>query len=95
MKDTPILMTYDFWINSQFSIVKFTGGLKINGEYYCLAFEQKNKDTPDLLRYDWMKVYKKLGREKTIKLINNGTTIDVAKGMIKAMKERENLPKLF
>ena len=39
----------------------------------------------------WAPVYKALGRDRTIKLINNGTSLEVAKQMIKAKDEVEQL----
>ena len=90
MEQTPILMTYEYWANSQLSIARHTGGLKINGVFYMIISEHSNRYTPDLLRYDWVPVYTKLGREKTIGLIKNGTTIDVAKKIIKTMKPKKN-----
>ena len=93
MKEMPILITYESWANSQLSIARYSGGMNINGKEYLLISEQSNKYTPDLLRYDWVPVYTKLGREKTIGLINNGTSLKVAKEMMKVNKEE--LPKLF
>lgn len=88
----PILMTYETWANSQLSIARHTGGLKIDGVFYMIISEYSNRYTPDLLRFDWVPVYTKLGREKTIVLINNGTSLSVAKQMIKVKKEE--LPNL-
>lgn len=93
MTKIPILMAYDYWINSQFSVAKYTGGVRINGDNYILAFSPTSKQKPDLLRETWLPIYKKLGREKTIKLIQNGTTLKVAKEMTRIKKE--DLPKLF
>ena len=76
----PILMAQEYWMNSQFSIAKHTGALKINGHLYVVY-------GTDLIREDWLPVLKKLGRERTIGLIKNGTSLEVAKAMIKAMKE--------
>lgn len=84
MNEIPILMTYEFWANSPFSIARHTGGMRINGHDYLLVSEHSNRYTPDLLRSDWKQVYAKLGRERTIGLIKNGTTAKVAKGMIKS-----------
>jgi hypothetical protein len=67
--------------------------MKINGKDYLLISEHSNRYTPDLLRFDWVPIYTKLGRKKTIGLINNGTSLSVAKQMIKVNKEE--LPKLF
>lgn len=76
----PIFMTQDYWMNSQFSIAKHTGALNINGHLYVVY-------GTDLIREDWLPVLKKLGRERTIGLIKNGTSLEVAKAMIKVMKE--------
>ena len=93
MNETPILITYESWANSYLSTARHTGGVEISRVYYMLISEHSNRYTPDLLRYDWVPVYKKLGREKTIGLINNGTSLSVAKQMIKVNKEE--LPKFF
>ena len=76
----PIFMTQDYWMNSQFSIAKHTGALNINGRLYVVY-------GTDLILEDWLPVLKKLGRERTIGLIKNGTSLEVAKAMIKVMKE--------
>ena len=83
-------MTYECWANSQFSVARYTGGLRINGHDYILAFEHENRYTPDLLRADWQTIYQKLGRHKTIGLIKNGTTLNVAKQILKTMKPKKN-----
>ena len=92
MKEMPILITYERWANSQLSIARHSGGMNINGKEYLLISEHSNRYTPDLLRFDWVPVYTKLGREKTIGLINNGTSLSIAKQMIKVKKEE--LPNL-
>ena len=93
MKEVPILITYESWANSQLSIAHHTGGMIINGKDYIIICENGNRYTPDLLRFDWEPVYRRLGREKTIGLIKNGTSLKVAKEMMKVNKEE--LPKLF
>lgn len=85
MNKIPIIYTYESWANSQLSIARHTGGMKINGVFYMLISEHSNRYTPDLLRYDWVPVYTKLGRKKTIGLIQNGTSVKVAKEIVKAM----------
>lgn len=83
---TPILMEEGYWMNSQFSVARFYGGIKFNGEVYFIV-PPKN----DLLLKDWVPVYKKLGRERTIGLIKNGTSLDVAKEMLKMRDNVEQL----
>lgn len=36
--------------------------------------------------HEWLTIVETLGREKTIGLINNGTTLDVAKQMCRQLK---------
>ena len=33
----PILMTEDYWANSQFSVVRYTGSMKWNGVVYVIC----------------------------------------------------------
>ena len=86
----PLIITYDCWYNSQLSVIAPFGGVKINGVDYCLISDHTNYGYPDLLHVDWLPVYKKLGREKTIGLIKNGTSLKVAKDIIKTMKPKKN-----
>ena len=77
-------MPAEFWMNSQLSIAKYSGGIKIDGVQYVVV-------GTDLLRKDWIPVYTKLGRERTIGLIKNGTSLKVAKEMIKAKDDVEQI----
>ena len=36
----PLLMTEDYWMNSQFSIARFYGGMTLNGREYILVDKQ-------------------------------------------------------
>lgn len=71
-------------MNSQLSVARHYGGIKIDGVQYVVV-------GTDLLRKDWIPVYKKLGRERTIGLIKNGTSLKVAKEMIKQKDDVEQL----
>lgn len=79
-----ILMPAEFWMNSQLSVARHYGGIKIDGVQYVVV-------GTDLLRKDWVPVYNKLGRERTIGLIKNGTSLDVAKEMLKMRDNVEQL----
>lgn len=83
---TPILIKEGYWMNSQLSVARFYGGIKFNGEEYVIV-PPKN----DLLLKKWVPVYKKLGRERTIGLIKNGTSLKVAKEIIKQKDDVEQL----
>ena len=82
----PILIEEAYWMNSQLSVARFYGGIKFNGEEYVIV-PPKN----DLLLSKWVPVFKALGRERTVKLIKNGTSLKVAKQMIKAKDDVEQL----
>ena len=73
-------------MNSQLSVARFYGSIKFNGEEYVLV-PPKN----DLLLSKWVPVFKALGRERTVKLIKNGTSLEVATKMIKAKDDVEQL----
>ena len=73
-------------MNSQLSVARFYGGIKFNGEEYVIV-PPKN----DLLLFKWVPVYKALGRERTVNLIKSGTSLEVAKQMIKAKDDVEQL----
>ena len=78
MSEFPIFMTADYWMNSQLSLARYSGCIRLNGQEYIVVGKEK-----DLVRKDWIPVLKKLGRERTIGIIKNGTSLDVAKRMIK------------
>ena len=86
MNKTAIIIEEGYWMNSQLSVARFYGGIKFNGEEYVIV-PPKN----DLLLTKWVSVYKKLGRERTIGLIKNGTSLKVAKEMIKQKGNVEQL----
>lgn len=84
MTKTPILIMSDYWMNSQLSVARFYGGIKFNGEEYVIV-PPKN----DLILSKWVPVYKKLGRDKTIKLIKEG--VDLKEVMAKINVEQLKL----
>lgn len=79
MNEFPIFMIADYWMNSQLSLARYSGCIRLNGQEYIVVGKEK-----DLVLKDWVSVLKKLGRERTIGLIKNGTTAKVAKAMIKS-----------
>lgn len=82
-------MTANYWLNTQLSIAKHTGAIKLDSYVYQVMGS-------DLIREDWLPIYCTLGRERTIGLLENGTTLDVAKQMCEQIKQlRENQLKLF
>lgn len=55
-----ILMTEEYWANSQFSIARHYGGIKISGVYYIIV----NKEGKDV--FECSVEAEKQGREKAI-----------------------------
>lgn len=56
----PLVMAEDFWANSQFSIARYYGRIKISGNEYIIV----NKDGKDIFECSYEA--KKAGREKAI-----------------------------
>lgn len=82
----PILIEEGYWMNSQLSVARFYGGIKFYGEEYVIV-PPKN----DLLLSKWVPVFKALGRDRTVELIKNGTSLEMAKQIIKAKDNVEQL----
>lgn len=56
----PILITEEYWANSQFSVVRYTGGMQMNGVHYIIC----NKEGKDI--YECSLEAEKAGRDKAI-----------------------------
>lgn len=105
----PILLEEAYWANSQFSIARYYGSIKINSDTYTLCnkdgitiFELSNPDSKhyvgddkkaiepgepaDLVREDWIPIYKAVGREKFIEILKENLSLTEAKKRIKEMK---------
>lgn len=57
------------WINSQLSIARYTGAVIINEKEYRVC-----GDSHDLVRKDYVALYKKIGRRKLQQYIQQGKT---------------------
>ena len=88
----PLVITEEYWRNSQLSIARHYGGVKVYGYEYCIVDKQgrdlfectrlANKEgrsmaimpgePADLCRKDFMKTYRKLGRDRIIELLKQG-----------------------
>ena len=79
---SPILIEEGYWMNSQLSVARFYGGIKFNGEEYVIV-PPKN----DMIQAKWAKIYTKLGRDKFIEIVKQGTSLADAKKMIKTIKD--------
>lgn len=115
MSKETILMTENQWANSQFSIAKYYGGIRINGKNYMICnkygitlVELSNPDSKyyvgdnnmaippgepaDLILEEWIPIYKKLGRDRFIEIIETGVSLEEAKGIagLKRKLNKEN-----
>lgn len=95
-KFAPVCMAEEFWANSQFSLARYTGRVRINGHVYVIV-NKDGKDIfecsieaekagrekaiepgepADLCRQDFVRYYRKFGRETFIKVLeeNMGAT---------------------
>lgn len=68
---SAIMMAKEFWLESQFSIARFYGGIRINGTRYIIIGSEQ-----DLVDDRFAKYYNKLGREKFMQILeqNNRTS---------------------
>ena len=81
---SAIMMAKEFWLNSQFSIARFYGGIRINGTRYIIMGSEQ-----DLVDDRFAKYYNKLGREKFMQILeqNNRTSHEA---VMRAMEDALN-----
>lgn len=60
LEEHPLIMAEEYWVNSQFSIAKYYGGINFNGYRYVIV----NKEGKDLL--ECTEEAEKAGRDKAI-----------------------------
>ena len=85
----PILMTEEYWLNSRFSLVRFYGGCKINGEDYSIVDKDgttllelsdgmaiKPGEPADLIMDKAIPAYKKLGRDRFIEMLKEDKSLE-------------------
>lgn len=56
----PLLMTEEYWANSQFSVARYYGGINISGREYIIV----NKEGKDI--FECSRIAVKEGRDKAI-----------------------------
>lgn len=106
---SAVIMTEEYWANSHFSIARYYGEIKVNGDVYKIVNKEgvtleelsnpRSKhyaksgmaiqlgEPADLVRNDWIPIYRKLGRNKTIELVKNGIDLKEAKRIAKEKTE--------
>lgn len=84
---SAIMMAKEFWLNSQFSIARFYGGISINETRYIIMGSEQ-----DLVDDKFAKYYHKLGREKFVQILEQNkyaSKTSVAQAMKNALSEFE------
>lgn len=61
-----IVMDFGYWNNTPLSIAKFFGSVNLNGTLYVIV-----GDDHDLVRVDFVGIYKRVGRAKFLEVIND------------------------
>ena len=82
---SAIMMAKEFWLESQFSIARFYGGIHINGTRYIIMGSEQ-----DLVDNGFAKYYNKLGREKFMQILEQHkytSKTSVAQAMENALSE--------
>ena len=80
-------MTKDYWMASQLSIARYSGGCKINGKEYLVV-----PQSYDLVRTDFIKYYTKLERDKfmeVVKLYPHAEDKDLKQHMENVLNEKK------
>lgn len=103
--NAPLVMTEEYWRNTQLSIARHYGRVQVYGHEYwivdkmgrdlfeCTAIadrEGREKaiepgEPADLCRRDFMKTYRRLGRDRVLELLKQGKT----KGEIEQIAKTE------
>lgn len=77
---SAIMMVKEFWLNSQFSIARFYGGIRINETRYIIMGSEQ-----DLVDDKFAKYYHKLGRDRFIQVLEQNRHED--KGFVMQVME--------
>lgn len=78
------IYTKEQWLDSQLSIARFYGGIRLNGVEYKVI-----PQTFDLVRKEWIPVYNAVGREKMIEFLKSKLTLKEAKEKAKEIKQKK------
>ena len=83
MKREELVIPKEVWKNSYMSIARHYGGMKVKGRPYSIVnkngiskYAIEPGETQDLVFDELIPFYKKFGREKLLKLLDEGKTIE-------------------
>lgn len=104
MQSFPILLTEEHWKNSQLSVARFYGSVKVGGDEYIIVNEKGRTifqtaippgEPADLVQDKWRGVYKALGRDAFLAYIkklptdgNRAQQLKAAKAYVREMKAK-------
>ena len=85
-----ILISPEYWQNSQLSIARHFGGVKVNNKYYVID-PQSNY----LVDSKWLSLVRKVGIDKTKEVLKSTNDIKEAMALIKSGRgEKQNCSQL-
>ena len=88
-----ILISPEYWQNSQLSIARYFGGVKVNNKYYVID-PQSNY----LVDSKWLSLVRKVGIDKTKEVLKSTNDIKEAMSLIKSerdVKQKDSQLELF
>lgn len=88
-----ILISPEYWQNSQLSIARHFGGIKVNNKYYVIDPQSKY-----LVDSKWLSLVRKVGIEKTKEILKSTNDIKEAMTLIKSggdIKQKYSQLELF
>ena len=69
-----VVIPKNVWLSSQLSIARYYGGCTVDGHQYTVV-----SGSEDLVRNDWLPIYRRVGPKKTSELAARGLTPKEAK----------------
>lgn len=88
--ELPICMTKEYWMGTQLSVARFSGGFTSGGKHWMMI-----PQSIDMVRTDFVKYYMKLGRDRFLNVLKehphstDKELISIYKELMKPKKEVE------
>lgn len=88
----PVVMSKEFWMSSHLSIARFYGGITFGDKTYLIVNKKgksifqssiKPGEPADLVDEQYIPVYKKVGRDRFLKMLEEKLTLKEMKKIIK------------
>jgi len=91
-----IIMTKEYWMNSQLSIARLCGGIQLNGKEYLVVNKEGKTlyqcgidtgEPADLIDGQYLSIYRKVGRERFIEMVEKKMSLKEMKQTLKTNKK--------